>query len=61
MKHLLSGVAIVAALTFAGPVWAQRTGPVIGAASAHTVVGTAGGVDGAVVLFGGAGLTRGRF
>ena len=31
MKHLLSGVAIVAALTFAGPVWAQRTGPGVGA------------------------------
>src|SRR5208282_6370473 len=27
MKHLLSGVAIVAALAFAAPVWAQRTGP----------------------------------
>jgi hypothetical protein len=27
MKHLLSGVAIVAALTFAAPVWAQREGP----------------------------------
>jgi hypothetical protein len=27
MKHLLSGVAIVAALTFAVPVWAQREGP----------------------------------
>ena len=37
------------------------TRPVTGAASAHTVVGTTGGVDGAVVLFGGAGLTRGRF
>ena len=31
MKHLLSGVAIVAALAFAGPVWAQRTGPGVGA------------------------------
>ena len=27
MKYLLSGVAIVAALTFAAPVWAQREGP----------------------------------
>ena len=27
MKHLLTGVAIVAALAFAAPVWAQRTGP----------------------------------
>jgi hypothetical protein len=27
MKYLLSGVAIVAALAFAAPVWAQRTGP----------------------------------
>jgi hypothetical protein len=27
MKHLLSGVAIVAALACAAPVWAQRTGP----------------------------------
>jgi hypothetical protein len=27
MKHLLSGVAIVAVLALAGPVWAQRTGP----------------------------------
>ena len=31
MKHLLSGVAIVAALAIAGPVWAQRTGPGAGA------------------------------
>jgi hypothetical protein len=31
MKHLLSGVAIVAALAFAVPVWAQRTGPGVGA------------------------------
>jgi hypothetical protein len=31
MKYLLSGVAIVAALTFAAPVWAQRTGPGVGA------------------------------
>jgi len=31
MKHLLSGVAIVAALAFAAPVWAQRTGPGVGA------------------------------
>ena len=31
MKHLLSGVAIVAALAFAAPVWAQRTGPGPGA------------------------------
>jgi hypothetical protein len=31
MKHLLSGVAIIAALAFAGPVWAQRTGPGVGA------------------------------
>jgi len=31
MKHLLSGVAIVAALAVAGPVWAQRTGPGAGA------------------------------
>jgi hypothetical protein len=27
MKHLLTGVAIVAALAFAAPVWAQRSGP----------------------------------
>ena len=27
MKYLLSGVAIVAALAFAAPVWAQRQGP----------------------------------
>jgi hypothetical protein len=27
MKYLLSGVAIVAALAFAAPVWAQREGP----------------------------------
>ena len=27
MKYLLSGVAIVAALAFAAPGWAQRTGP----------------------------------
>ena len=31
MKHLLSGVAIIAALALAGPVWAQRTGPGVGA------------------------------
>ena len=31
MKHLLGGVAIVAALAFAAPVWAQRTGPGVGA------------------------------
>ena len=31
MKHLLSGAAIIAALAFAGPVWAQRTGPGVGA------------------------------
>lgn len=31
MKHLLSGVAIVAALAFVAPVWAQRTGPGLGA------------------------------
>jgi hypothetical protein len=31
MKHLLRGVAIVAALAFAAPVWAQRTGPGPGA------------------------------
>ena len=31
MKHLLTGVAIVAALAFAAPVWAQRTGPGAGA------------------------------
>jgi hypothetical protein len=31
MKHLLTGVAIVAALAFAAPVWAQRTGPGPGA------------------------------
>jgi hypothetical protein len=31
MKHLLTGVAIVAALAFAAPVWAQRTGPGVGA------------------------------
>jgi len=31
MKHLLSGVAIVAAFAFAAPVWAQRTGPGVGA------------------------------
>ena len=33
MKHLLSGVAIVAALAFAAPVWAQRTGQGPGAAT----------------------------
>jgi hypothetical protein len=33
MKHLLTGVAIVAALAFAAPVWAQRTGPGVGAAT----------------------------
>jgi hypothetical protein len=27
MKHLLTGVAIVAALAFAAPAWAQRQGP----------------------------------
>src|SRR5271166_2170329 len=27
MKHLLNGVAIVAVLAIAAPVWAQRTGP----------------------------------
>ncbi len=31
MKHLVNGVAIVAALAIAGPVWAQRTGPGVGA------------------------------
>ena len=31
MKHLLTGVAIVAVLAFAAPVWAQRTGPGPGA------------------------------
>jgi hypothetical protein len=31
MKHLLSGVAIVAALAFAAPVWAQGFGPGPGA------------------------------
>ena len=31
MKYLLGGVAIVAALAFAAPVWAQRTGPGVGA------------------------------
>src|SRR5262249_3700953 len=31
MKQLLSGVAIVAALSIAAPVWAQRTGPGVGA------------------------------
>ena len=31
MKHLLSGVAIVAAIAIAAPVWAQRTGPGVGA------------------------------
>jgi len=31
MKHLLSGVAIIAALAFAAPVSAQRTGPGVGA------------------------------
>ena len=31
MKHLLNGVAIVAALAIAAPVWAQRTGPGPGA------------------------------
>ena len=31
MKHLLNGVAIVAALAIAAPVWAQRTGPGVGA------------------------------
>src|SRR6516165_3540909 len=31
MKHLFTGVAIVAALAFAAPVWAQRTGPGAGA------------------------------
>jgi hypothetical protein len=33
MKHLLSGVAIVAALAFAAPVWAQREGPGPGSAT----------------------------
>jgi hypothetical protein len=33
MKHLLTGVAIVAALAFAAPVWAQRSGPGAGAAT----------------------------
>ena len=40
MKHLLTGVAIVAALAFAAPVWAQRTGPGAGAAT-----GTGPGVN----------------
>jgi hypothetical protein len=31
MKHLLSGVAIVAALAFAAPGWAQRSGPGVAA------------------------------
>ena len=31
MKHLLGGVAIAAVLAFAAPVWAQRTGPGVGA------------------------------
>jgi hypothetical protein len=31
MKHLVNGVAIVAALAIAAPVWAQRTGPGVGA------------------------------
>ena len=31
MKHLLGGVAIIAALAFAGPVWAQGYGPGPGA------------------------------
>jgi hypothetical protein len=31
MKHLLNGVAIVAVLAIAVPVWAQRTGPGVGA------------------------------
>ena len=31
MKYLLGGVAIVAALAFVAPVWAQRTGPGVGA------------------------------
>ena len=31
MKHLLNGVAIVAVLAIAAPVWAQRTGPGVGA------------------------------
>ena len=38
MKHLLSGVAIVAALAFAAPVWAQRTGPGVGAPGPATAV-----------------------
>jgi hypothetical protein len=33
MKHLLSGVAIVVALAFAAPGWAQREGPGPGAAT----------------------------
>jgi hypothetical protein len=33
MKHLFTGVAIVAALAFAAPVWAQREGPGPGAAT----------------------------
>jgi hypothetical protein len=31
MKYLLNGIAIVAALAIAAPVWAQRTGPGVGA------------------------------
>ena len=31
MKQLLNGVAIVAVLAIAAPVWAQRTGPGVGA------------------------------
>jgi hypothetical protein len=31
MKHLVNGVAIVAVLAIAAPVWAQRTGPGVGA------------------------------
>lgn len=38
MKHLLSGVAIVAALAFATPVWAQRTGPGVGAPGPNVAV-----------------------
>jgi hypothetical protein len=31
MRHLLSGIAIIAALAVAAPAWAQRTGPGPGA------------------------------
>jgi hypothetical protein len=40
MKHLLGGVAIVAALAFAAPVWAQREGP-----GATAPTGTGPGVN----------------